>query len=125
MVDAQRKTILVVEDDQEITFTLKLFLEDEGYQVLVAENGLKALELLSQSGVPHLILLDMKMPIMNGWQFALEFMNKFDHSSPIVVFTAAADAAKRAQEVNAIGWIAKPFDLDELLRLIKKHERKD
>ncbi len=118
------KTILIVEDDPEISYTLKLFLEGEGYRVLTANNGLKALEVLTQGLTPHLILLDMKMPIMNGWQFAIEFVNKFDHMSPIIVFTAAADAAKRAQEVNAIGWIAKPFDLDELLALIKKYERK-
>jgi urea transport system substrate-binding protein len=120
----EKKKILIVEDDLEISFTLKIFLEGEGYQVMMADNGAKALELLRQERAPDLILLDMKMPVMNGWQFALEFLNQFDHLSPIVVFTAAADAEKRANEINAIGWIAKPFDLDELLALIKKHEKK-
>lgn len=119
-----KKTILIVEDDREITFTLKLFLEGEGYTVLVGDNGLEALELMKKSDTPDLILLDMKMPVMNGWEFAIEFINRYDHICPIVVMTAAADAQKRAQDVNAIGWVAKPFDLDELLRKIKLHERK-
>ena len=124
MTDANKKTILVVEDDKEITFTLKLFLEGEGYTVLIAHNGLEALEILGKADTPHLVLLNMKMPVMNGWQFALEFLNKYDHITPIVVFTAAADVQKRAQEVSAVGWVAKPFDLDDLLAKVKLHERK-
>jgi CheY-like chemotaxis protein len=117
------KSILVVEDDQDISFTIKMFLEGEGYQVLLAENGLAALELIQKYGMPHLILLDMKMPVMNGWQFAIEFLNRHDHRTSIVVMTAAADAEQRAKDVNAIGWIGKPFVLDDLLTIVKKYER--
>ena len=118
-----KKTILIVEDDEAIVFALTAFLEDEGYNVLSAENGFVALELIRKHGAPHLILLDMQMPIMNGWQFALEFMDKFDHMSPIVVMTAAVEAEKRAKSISAIGWIGKPFKLDDLLPLIRKFER--
>ncbi len=118
-----QKTILVIEDDQEILLTVKEFLELEGYNAQTAMNGFEALELLKTGAIPNLILLDMKMPIMNGWQFALEFLDKHDHCAPIVVMTAAADSEQRAKEISAIGWIGKPFDLNQLLELIKKHER--
>ena len=123
MTDSEQKTILIVEDDKDILYTLKEFLESEGYRVQAAENGAKAMELLGTGGMPNLILLDMKMPIMNGWQFAIEFLDKHDHSTPIVVMTAAADAAQRAKDISAIGWVGKPFNLDVLLQKIKKHQR--
>lgn len=125
MTDLKQKSILVVEDDPNILSALSTFLESEGYRVLIALNGSIALELLKKDKVPNLVLLDMMMPVMNGWQFALEFVARFDHLCPIVVMTAAADAQKRAEEISAIGWIEKPFDLDRLLALIKKHERKE
>ena len=117
------KTILIIEDDEDILFSLKTFLELEGYKVLTAENGFEAMELLKKSGMPNLILLDMKMPIMNGWEFAIEFLDKHNHNAPIVVMTAAADAEQRANDIHAIGYVAKPFDLKVLLEKVKKHER--
>lgn len=122
--ETRKKTILIVEDEKDILFTLKEFLESENYNVLVAENGSEAMKLLKNSGIPDLILLDMKMPVMNGWEFAIEFLDKHDHQSPIVVITAAADAEKRAKDISAVGWVEKPFDLDVLLRTIKKYENK-
>jgi CheY-like chemotaxis protein len=118
-----KKSILIVEDDPDILMALKAFLEVEDYTVRTAENGFEAMKLLSDGKMPNLILLDMKMPVMNGWQFAIEFLAKHDHLSPIVVMTAAADASLRANDINAIGWVAKPFDLDELLKVVKKYER--
>lgn len=118
-----QKFILIVEDDETISSTIRAFLESEGYAILTAVNGAEALDQLKNKSMPHLILLDMKMPVMNGWQFALEFLNRHDHKSPIVVMTAAADAEQRAKDIHAIGWVGKPFLLDELLRTIKKFER--
>jgi len=123
MDNTPSKTILVVEDDKDILFTVQSFLESEGYAVKTAVNGFEAMQLLKKIGMPHLILLDMKMPIMNGWQFALEFIDKHDHKTPIVVMTAAADAEERANSISAIGWLGKPFDLDDLLKKVKRHER--
>ncbi len=124
MTRIEKKTILVIEDDRDILSTLREFLEFEGYEVKTAENGFTAMTLLKTFDPPHLILLDMRMPVMNGWQFAIEFLNKYDHTTPIVVMTAAADAEQRAKDINAIGWVGKPFDLNALLEKIKKHERK-
>jgi CheY-like chemotaxis protein len=116
------KTILIIEDEEEILYTLKDFLELEGYQVLTALNGFEAIQLLEKSKMPNLILLDMKMPIMNGWEFAAAFLAKYDHKCPIVITTAAGDAAQRAKDIKANDWISKPFDLDTLLEKIKKNE---
>jgi CheY-like chemotaxis protein len=125
MTVSNTKTILIVEDDKDILFTVSLFLESEGYTVQTAENGAIALELLksSKSPLPHLILLDMMMPVLNGWQFAAEFHKQFDDKSPIVVMTAAANAEQRAKDIGAKGWIGKPFLLEDLLKLIEKHAR--
>lgn len=115
------KKILIVEDDQDILFALSCLLEDEGYTVQVAANGFIALEILRTLGLPDLILLDMIMPVMNGWQFALEFRALYDHHCPIIVMTAAVDAQQRAFDVGAVGWIAKPFVLERLLKMINEH----
>lgn len=123
-LNANQKTVLIIEDEVDILFTLKEFLELEGYNVLVAENGLEALEIVKTSIALDLILLDMKMPKMNGWEFAEEYHNKYTNSSPIVVMTAAAEAKERANDVHAVGWIEKPFDLDLLLEKIKTYVKK-
>ena len=125
MMDSQAKTILVVEDDQGILFVLSAFLRDEGFEVREAENGSAALENIEKHGMPRLILLDMLMPVMNGWQFASELVQRFgkrnEQIAPIVVMSAAADAQQRARDIRAVGWVGKPFVLDELLALIGKH----
>lgn len=113
------KHILIVEDDKDILLSLKELLELKGYQVQIAENGLEALENIKKNQVPDVILLDMKMPVMNGWQFAKNFVDQYDHQSKILVMTAAANAEERAKEISANDWVGKPFILDELLQKIK------
>ena len=99
-------------------------LKDEGYNVVVAENGAVALILLKQYGLPHLILLDMMMPVMSGLQFAKKFALEYADPCPIIVMTAAENASQRAQDIGAIAWIGKPFSLIQLIELVKLHERK-
>lgn len=117
------KTILIIEDEKDILYTLKEFLEFEGYHVLTAENGMLAMELLKIKEMPNLILLDMKMPIMNGWEFAAAYLAKYNKSAPIIVSTAAVDAEQRAKDIKATDWVEKPFNLDVLVAKIKKHVR--
>lgn len=119
----RNKSILVIEDDPDIRFAVSTFLESEGYEVRTSGHGREALESLVTDGIPHLILLDMKMPVMDGWKFAAEFNARFDRKAPLVVMTAAADAAQRARDIHADGWVGKPFDLDALLSTIKRIER--
>lgn len=120
---APSKTLLVVEDDPDIVFALASFLETEGYSVRASGNGLEAMEFLSKSGMPHLILLDMKMPVMDGWKFAELFRATYDRKVPIVVMTAAGDPARRAREIDAEGWLGKPFDVETLLAVVRRLER--
>jgi two-component system, chemotaxis family, chemotaxis protein CheY len=114
------KCILVVDDDETIRDLLDMTLSEEGYEVVAAPNGAAALELVRRAR-PDVILLDMKMPVLDGWQFARAYRAAPGPHAPVVVLTAAENAAQRAAEIKADGWIAKPFDLDELLRVIQQH----
>jgi CheY-like chemotaxis protein len=118
----ENKTILVVEDDIELQEGIKFYLEFENYKVLIANNGLEALKILETAPLPNLILLDMKMPVMDGWEFATAFHKIYKKGPPILVMTAAPNAEERAREVKSDDWVPKPFSLDILLSKIKKLE---
>lgn len=120
MALADAKTVLVVDDEEEILSLVSMLLQDEGYVVETAANGQEGLDKLERE-LPHLILLDMKMPVMDGWQFAREFRARYDDQTPIVVITAADDARKRAEEIGAADWVGKPFDLDTLATTVGRH----
>ncbi|MSP59437.1 MAG: response regulator [Myxococcales bacterium] len=119
MVMKGAKTVLLVEDDEDIASLVVLLLDELGYNVERAANGREALATLER-GLPHLILLDMKMPVMNGWAFAAEFRARHQRGAPVVVFSAADDAAKRAEEIDADGWIGKPFEFEDFRSLIRR-----
>jgi two-component system, chemotaxis family, chemotaxis protein CheY len=118
MTGAQQ--ILIVDDDQEIREMIKYALADEGYEVLTADNGDAALGVLSER-MPHLILLDMRMPVMDGWTFASTYRQRPPPHAPIVVMTAAIDAVQWSREVNAAGCIPKPFELSRLFAAVRRH----
>ena len=112
--------ILVVEDDASIRSFIELVLYTEGYQVVTAPNGALALD-VAGDGEPDLILLDMRMPVMDGWTFARTYHSRPGPHAPIVVVTAARDARARAAEINADAYLGKPFDLDDLLQMVKRY----
>lgn len=120
MAGIDKKSVLIVDDDEDVLSLVALILESEGYDVKVAKNGREGLESL-QREMPDLVLLDMKMPVMNGWEFAREFHARYKSRVPIIVITAAQDAKKRARETAANGWIGKPFDLDTLLDTVGRY----
>ncbi len=113
-----RAHVLVVDDDPDMQEVMALTLELGGYQVSRASNGREALELV-EAEMPDLILLDMRMPVMDGWAFAAELRRRQGPRAPIVVCTAAEDARRRAREVDAVGCLSKPFELEEMLRLVE------
>lgn len=123
MADTGPKTVLVIDDDRDLLDLVTFLLEDEGYRVETALDGLERLRKVEQKK-PDLILLDMKMPAMNGWEFAREFHARYDRQVPIVVLTAAENARKRAEEIGAQGWVGKPFNLDTLVQAGKRHIRR-
>jgi CheY-like chemotaxis protein len=106
-------TILVIDDDPAILTTLTDILQFEGYHVVTATNGAEALHRIDE-GIPRLVLLDMRMPVMDGWAFARALRER-GITLPIFVMTAAQDARRWAQEIGAAGYLAKPFDLPDLL----------
>ena len=114
-----KRTVLVVEDDPHLMAAMTMILEELRLTVLSAENGQEALAILER-GKPGLILLDMKMPVMDGWEFAKQFYARYGRGIPIVVVTAAEDARKRAAEIGADGYISKPFQIDEFAREVAK-----
>lgn len=117
---SESRAILVVDDDADLRELMVLLLEGAGYRVQAARDGQEALDHVAQE-MPALILLDMKMPGMNGWQFAAAFRRQYGYRSPIIVVTAAEDVRKTAQEVEADGFLGKPFDLDDVLRMVAEH----
>jgi CheY-like chemotaxis protein len=112
--------VLVVDDDKDIVYSIDMALSDEGYEVLTAADGAEALTVLQQR-VPKVILLDMRMPVMDGWQFARAYRRRPGSHAPIVVVTAARDAAERAAEIEAEDVLPKPFRIDDLLQMVGRY----
>ena len=114
------KPVLVVDDEADIRNVVVFLLEEEGYEVRTARDGQEALERVAEE-LPAAILLDMKMPRMDGWQFAREFRSRYGRRAPLIVMTAAENAGQRADEVQADDYVGKPFELDELVRTLRRH----
>ena len=112
--------VLVVDDDKGIREFVRTVLADEGYDVTEATDGQEALDRVAQRR-PDVILLDMRMPVMDGWEFARTYRERPGPHAPIVIVTAALDVAKDAKEIGADGFLAKPFQLDDLLQLVQQH----
>jgi two-component system, chemotaxis family, chemotaxis protein CheY len=111
--------VLVVDDDENIREFVSLALMGEGHEVDVAANGAVALDVV-ESAAPDVILLDMRMPVMDGWQFASAYRGVPGRRARLVVMTAARDAARSGAEISADANLAKPFELDELLDLVQQ-----
>jgi CheY-like chemotaxis protein len=116
---ARPPLILVVDDDPAIRRFVAEALRDEGYQVAEAGDGRAALSAVDHDR-PGLILLDMTMPVMDGWQFAAAYRRLPGPHAPIVCVTAAHRVAERAAQIEAEAALPKPFDLDGLLDLVAR-----
>ena len=117
------KQILLIEDERDLRETLKLLFELEGFRVAAAQNGREGLDLLDKSEPPCLIVLDLMMPVMNGWEF-LETVKR-EHQArlgeiPMVVITAAADVSFYETDLGC-PVLKKPFDLEPLLQIARQH----
>lgn len=112
-------SILVVDDDDSIRGMLSDVLRSCGYSVQVAGDGESALAAI-EAERPALVLLDMRMPKVDGWEFARRLKRR-GVSVPIVVMTAVRDARRSAEEIGAAGYLAKPFEIDQLLAQVSRH----
>jgi CheY-like chemotaxis protein len=115
-----RPSILVVEDDEAIRGVLEAALVAEGYEVLIAKDGRSALELATRR-TPALILLDLRLPGMDGSEFARAYHQLPGRHAPTIVLSAAPDARERASELGVRAFVAKPFDLDQLILLVERY----
>jgi len=113
----QPQVILIVDDDLAISSLVEAILSDEGYRVVTAHNGAEALGVL-EGCEPDLILLDMQMPDMNGWEFATKYRAPGRPEKPIVVMTAELNPRAKAADIQAAGCLAKPFDLEDLVSIV-------
>ena len=112
--------VLVVDDDAGIRDLLDLALADAGYAVALAADGAAALAMVD-AVAPDVILLDMRMPVLDGWAFAEAYRRRPGRRAPIVAMTAARDAPGSAAQIAATGYLAKPFDLAELLACVARY----
>jgi two-component system, chemotaxis family, chemotaxis protein CheY len=109
------KTLLVVDDDPDLRAVLGEALESEGYAVALAADGLEAIRKINGLR-PALILLDIMMPRMDGFAFAEELERRGLRSEmPILVLSAGGRAERAAERIGAEGYVAKPFELGQLL----------
>jgi CheY-like chemotaxis protein len=114
------KRILIVEDDEYIRDSLAELLESEGFLITAARNGQEALEVLSGVPLPDLILLDLMMPILNGFQFREEMQNNQSLAHiPVIVMSADGHVQEKLNKTHANGYLKKPLDIDLLLETLK------
>ena len=115
------KTILVVEDNSVDREWLTLVLRRAGYYVVVSGHGQQALDFLHSKPPPHLILLDMFMPVLDGWHFLDRLREELPEKSiPVVVATATILTPEWAEEHHCAGFLRKPIEEDVLLREISR-----
>ncbi|MGH2580719.1 MAG: response regulator [Actinomycetota bacterium] len=115
-------SVLVVDDEPQVVWMLQFSLEAEGYQTFAARNGRTALDELRQHR-PQLMLLDIMMPVMDGWSVLQEIRDLPEGERPrVVVVSARASLRDRAKaaELGAVAFVAKPFNVDDLLGVLHR-----
>lgn len=117
-----RGEVLIVEDDTDLRQALSQILSDEGYRVDGAEHGLHALEQLRHGRRPSLILLDLTMPVMNGWQFRdVQRQDPELAGIPVVVISAGANLSEQIAPLGIQDYIRKPIQLGQLLATVQRY----
>ena len=112
-------TVFIIEDDVDTRDMLGRFLELEGYRVQLASNGRQALDLLKSDPRANVIVLDLMMPVMDGWEFRRRQVEDARLKDiPTIVVSAAG--RERLAQINADAYISKPVDMDELLERVSQ-----
>ncbi len=118
----EQPQVLIVEDDPELREGLASLLNEEGFSLERASNGLEAIELLQKGLRPRLILLDLTMPIVNGWEFRLYQQRDPELSSiPVVLITGGTYQRDELEWVRPAEVLSKPLDVNRLLTLARQH----
>jgi CheY-like chemotaxis protein len=114
--------ILIVEDDADMRESLGEILQFEGYRVAGAANGREALNHLRQAEAPCLILLDLMMPVMSGWEFREQQRQEPGIAEiPVAVLTGVRNSADQITALGAVGYFQKPVDLHALLATVAEY----
>jgi two-component system OmpR family response regulator len=112
--------VLVVDDDPDLIDVVQAILCSAGYEVRAATSAKEAFDAVAER-IPTLVLLDVMMPDMDGWQCARELRSRYGGSMRIVVVTATAHARARADEVGGVDDVlSKPFEIDDLLGVVAR-----
>jgi CheY-like chemotaxis protein len=114
--------VLIVEDDVELRDMMAQLLTLEGFVATAVANGREALEYLRKGDRPDIILLDLMMPVMDGWEFRRKQQSDPTLATVPVVVLSALDH-RRAAEVDAVAFLRKPLDFDRLLELVRRYCR--
>ena len=114
-----RLRVLVIDDDDAVCELLRETLSDEGYAVATVPHGAAALELVKHHG-PAVILLDLRMPIMDGWSFAEQYRRVAKPPASLILISAIKDIEESAKRIGASAYIRKPFELDEVIAQIQR-----
>ncbi|RXZ79784.1 DNA-binding response regulator [Paenibacillaceae bacterium] len=111
--------ILIVDDDANIRELISLYLQNEGFDIVEAENGEDALAMIQRSGI-QLVILDIMMPLMDGWDLCRE-IRKLDMDLPLLMVTAKGEAAHRVKgfQLGSDDYLTKPFHPMELVMRVK------
>jgi CheY-like chemotaxis protein len=116
------RRILLVEDDELTRSALAVTLQSQGYTVSCAANGQEAIEQLRQGPLPQLILLDLMMPVMDGWRFRREQTRDPGLASiPVVIVSADSALSERAALLEVSGYLEKPIDPGQLIDAVRQH----
>jgi CheY-like chemotaxis protein len=120
------KTVLIVEDDPDVREVLEEMLDAGGYRVVTATNGAEGLAALGRLRPPAVILLDLMMPVMSGFAFLEELSRLPDRQGfPVLLISANETVEQAARLPGVVGYVRKPFDLDEVLALLELHSGPD
>ena len=113
-----RRPVLVVDDDRDVLAVLREMLEDFGYEVIIAHDGREALECIARMNEAPLVLLDLLMPVVSGWE-VMQALRQKDANIPIVVLSAAAETHE-VLEKGAVAFLQKPVDLSALIEVLER-----
>lgn len=109
--------VLLVEDDAAVRSTLAAILHDEGCDMIIAPNGFDALVALEQHD-PDVVVLDWMMPVVDGQNFLQALRIEYNRATPVLVISAGRVNEETALDAGADAYLRKPFDIDELMRLL-------
>jgi CheY-like chemotaxis protein len=118
----QNRTVMLVDDDMRNTFALSKLLKKHGMNVVIADNGQMALDQLKEHKTVELIIMDIMMPVMDGYQAIREIRSRKGWQNvPIIALTARAmpEEQERCVEAGADDYLVKPVDIDRLLTLLR------